>query len=278
MDSKAPETPVEAASDSHASALDADTINSTAPVALTSSATSPVSESPLRSGELTTVDSTCTGPLSPTSPSTVPVSTQTHTQTQPHAPGLPEVQPARTERPSWATGDPFFDTMAGMDSSEYRQYHTGLTQDQQHIGEEAPEDRTATVDGSSTTTDTSIGLDHWNRTREQWTMGRWQAVPSANSNNPALGTIHAGNYEAIYRNLILDRRRLSKPIPLPLVIKVLVSGWKQDGTWPDAPTQQLPSAMESAPLSTASSAPLQEIDTIVPGFSSPQSQPVQRTL
>ncbi|KAF9187311.1 hypothetical protein BGZ49_004060, partial [Haplosporangium sp. Z 27] len=26
-------------------------------------------------------------------------------------------------RPNWATGDPFFDTMAGMESSEYRKYY-----------------------------------------------------------------------------------------------------------------------------------------------------------
>ncbi|KAG0331428.1 hypothetical protein BG004_001666, partial [Podila humilis] len=63
----------------------------------------------------------------------------------------------------------------------------------------------------------STGLEHWNRTREAWTKGQWHVVPSENSNNPALVALsNPGNHNAIYDSLVYDRKRLSKPIPLPL--------------------------------------------------------------
>ncbi|KAF9178554.1 hypothetical protein BGZ51_007676, partial [Haplosporangium sp. Z 767] len=43
-------------------------------------------------------------------------------------PGALPVNAAPVEKPAWATGDPFFDTMAGMDSSEYRQYLNQVSQ------------------------------------------------------------------------------------------------------------------------------------------------------
>ncbi|KAF9993234.1 hypothetical protein BGZ79_002117 [Entomortierella chlamydospora] len=186
------------------------------------------------------------------------------------------------DRPSWATGDPFFDTMAGMDSPEYRKYYVKTTDDQLEEatatmsiadqtsnGEGSSSTAPTDVSASSSTSDASIGLDHWNKTREQWTKGRWHVVPSPNSNNPALNAIHPGNHDAIYDSLVYDRKRLSKPIPLPLVIKVLVSGWKRDGVWQESPAQP-PSG------STPSSAPSHGLNAYVPGFSSTNSQPVAR--
>ncbi|KAG0305814.1 hypothetical protein BGZ98_003530 [Dissophora globulifera] len=134
--------------------------------------------------------------------------------------------------------------MAGMDSSEYQRYYmtdasTGsqgphqqgslnvginsmtISEGDSHLtsgpasaaGSSSPE--TPTSESSANITNT--GLDHWNRTREQWTKGQWHIVPSENSNNPALSAIHPGNHDAIYDSLVYDRKRLSKPIPLPLV-------------------------------------------------------------
>ncbi|KAG0369313.1 hypothetical protein BC939DRAFT_532434 [Gamsiella multidivaricata] len=197
---------------------------------------------------------------------------------------------APSKRPDWATGDPFFDTMAGMGSPEYQRYYTGITYntekgDNQDQGLETEAAAMTLADqdsGSANKTcssteasspDSNTGLDHWNRTRDQWTKGRWHVVPSANSNNPALSAINPKNHDAIYDSLVYDRKRLSKPIPLPLVIKVLVSGWKRDGLWQESPAQP-----PSGPGSTPSSAPSQGINSYVPGFSSTHSLPIQKKL
>lgn len=165
------------------------------------------------------------------------------------APSQIQASPSpRVTKPHWATGDPFFDTMAGMDdSAEYRQYLSqisssiasgaqeqaalqsqiaGLSLDPTQAGEGASSSPSSTAaalaNGSVAAANT--GLDHWNRTREAWTKGRWQVVPSEHSNNPALLALNnPGNYDAIYDSLVYDRKRLSKPIPLPLVVSVFFS-------------------------------------------------------
>ncbi|KAG9072667.1 hypothetical protein KI688_000439 [Linnemannia hyalina] len=215
-------------------------------------------------------------------------------------PTLPSQAPATAaaiKKPSWATGDPFFDTMAGMDTPEYRQYYNHLTsvssptddllasstaqslsidgsvdqQQQESSGSSSsPSQQLGQGQGQGPPTGAATGLEHWNRTREEWTKGRWQVVQSANSQNPALNAIHPGNHDAIYDSLVYDRKRLSKPIPLPLVIKVLVSGWKRDGLWQDSPAQP-----QVAPGSAPSSAP-PGVNSYVPGFSSTNSKPLQR--
>jgi hypothetical protein len=170
-------------------------------------------------------------------------------QSQAPGPALATV----TKKPSWATGDPFFDTMAGMDTPEYHQYYHQLTsvsaagstttdellasstaallidgssagdqqkpQHQESCGT-SPSSSHQQGQGQGPPSDATTGLDHWNRTREEWTKGRWHVVPSANSQNPALNAIHPGNHDAIYDSLVYDRKRLSKPIPLPLVVSV----------------------------------------------------------
>ncbi|KAF8938938.1 hypothetical protein EDD21DRAFT_172831 [Dissophora ornata] len=191
--------------------------------------------------------------------------------------------PPAAKKPDWATGDPFFDTMAGMESSEYGQYsaagtipsttHTATadteTADRNTGNGEGDSEGSTSTSAQVSESHPNTGLDHWNKTREQWTKGRWHVVPSANSNNPALSAIHPGNHDAIYDSLVYDRKRLSKPIPLPLVIKVLVSGWKRDGLWQESPTQ---------PMLAPGSTPSQGINAYVPGFSSTNSQSVQKKL
>ncbi|KAF9922098.1 hypothetical protein FBU30_007811 [Linnemannia zychae] len=176
--------------------------------------------------------------------------------------------------------------MAGMDTPEYHQYHNQIRQLQSTtVNELVSTTASLSIEGSSDNSssshgqqpalsDATTGLEHWNRTRDQWTKGRWHVVPSANSQNPALSAIHPGNHDAIYDSLVYDRKRLSKPIPLPLVIKVLVSGWKRDGLWQESPAQPPSSAPNSAPSSAPSSTT--GINAYVPGFSSTNSKPLQR--
>ncbi|KAK3825709.1 MAG: hypothetical protein J3Q66DRAFT_108698 [Benniella sp.] len=274
MDNNTLAPPPDAACSSHASTLDASAIdNSTAPATSTGSVSPVSSGSPPPAAQTTAAE--------PTEPLSVPISSLSSTGQMQAQTMRPVAQPwpsLTARKPEWATGDAFFDTMAGMDSTEYRQYHAGLCLDQnlEEAGTSiAPSDNTsATGAEASHSPYSNIGLEHWNRTREQWTMGKWQAVPSPNGSNPALSAIHPGNHSAIYRSLVNDRKRLSKPIPLPLVIQVLVSGWKQDGVWPDSPTQPAPSAPESVPSSEPSLS--QGINAYIPGFSSTHSQPIRR--
>jgi len=218
MDNNTLAPPPDAACSSHASTLDASAIdNNTAPATFTGSV------APVSSGSPSAAQTTV---AEPTAPLSVPVSSLSTGQMQAQT-TRPVAQPRpslTTRKPEWATGDPFFDTMAGMDSTEYRQYHAGLCLDQ-HLEEAgtsiAPSDKTsATGAESSPSPHSNIGLEHWNRTREQWTMGKWQAVPSPNGSNPALSAIHPGNHSTIYRSLVNDRKRLTKPIPLPLAVSV----------------------------------------------------------
>ncbi|KAG0030763.1 hypothetical protein BGZ82_007293 [Podila clonocystis] len=189
---------------------------------------------------------------------------------------------SKATKPHWATGDPFFDTMAGMDESpEYRQYLSqisssiasgtqeqaalesqiaGLSLDPSQEGEGASSSSTAASLANGSVAAANTGLEHWNRTREAWTKGRWHVVPSENSSNPALSALNNPvNHDAIYDSLVYDRKRLSKPIPLPLVIKILVSGWKRDGLWQESPAQTPPA-------------------TYTPGFSSTNPRSSQRKL
>ncbi|KAF9409988.1 hypothetical protein BGZ94_001791, partial [Podila epigama] len=179
---------------------------------------------------------------------TAAVTTETLTPTVPAtAPTITFPLPP-TQRPHWATGDPFFDTMAGMeDSSEYQQYLNqiqGTSLDQQqplNLDQATSMTSTAAALANGSVAAANTGLDHWNRTREAWTKGRWQVVESENSKNPALAALsNPSHRDAIYDSLVYDRKRLAKPIPLPLVIKVLVSGWKRDGLWQESPSQTPP--------------------------------------
>ncbi|KAF9578152.1 hypothetical protein BGW38_006202 [Lunasporangiospora selenospora] len=224
---------------------------------------------------------------------------------------------ATAQKPSWATGDPFFDNMAGMEeSSEYQQYYQSLLdsrpsplsqQGSQNLTglematasillsadkESDPMAPLSSTESPATTESSSnnpnTGLDHWNQTREKWTLGRWQAVPSPNSSNPALSAFNDKNLDLIYDSLIFDRKKLSKPIPLPLVVKVLVSGWKRDGFWEETPvpppTLSGKGAVDggwgpgpSRAVSQGSPLP-QGVNAHVPGFSSTHSNPIQRKL
>ncbi|KAF9930366.1 hypothetical protein BGZ67_005855 [Mortierella alpina] len=111
--------------------------------------------------------------------------------------------------------------MAGMEPSEDLSYQKDLvdsTATMALASSDKSNNNTSATSDETTSEYTNTGLDHWNRTREQWTRGQWHVVRSANSANPALSAIHPKNHDAIYDSLVYDRKRLSKPIPLPLVV------------------------------------------------------------
>ncbi|KAF9976069.1 hypothetical protein BGZ73_009167 [Actinomortierella ambigua] len=175
-----------------------------------------------------------------------------------------------TELPNWATGDPFFDTMAGMDPNEYNKLYK---KEEGTAGSEQAdisiEDQLATLSTGTTKTpeesdvrqdeDPNIGLAYWNKRRDEWTGGKWHAVESQNKDNPLLKSFEmSARHLAIYKSLVDDKRPLSKPIPLPLVVSVLISGWKSEGLWQEAATSQPPPPTLRTPT---------------PGFSSTNTKP-----
>ncbi|GBB85124.1 hypothetical protein RclHR1_01170008 [Rhizophagus clarus] len=96
--------------------------------------------------------------------------------------------------------------------------------------------------GSSNGSSGEYGLELWNKRREMWIKGNSNnPESSSNRNNPALANITPNNYYSIYDSLVHDKKRLAKPVPLPYVIKILVSGWKRDGIWPKDQPSDLPS-------------------------------------
>ncbi|KAG0243798.1 hypothetical protein BGW41_001310 [Actinomortierella wolfii] len=183
-----------------------------------------------------------------------------------------------SELPSWATGDPFFDTMAGMDPEEYNAlYKQGQTNGAGQTDGLSIENKMATLstaaegeDGEGKAVqmdqDPNVGLAYWNKRREEWTGGKWNKVESENRDNPLLKVFEVtSKHVAIYDSLVYEKRRLHKPIPLPLVVSVLVSGWKSEGLWQEA------AAQSAAQASTSQAGNAQ-----VPGFCSTNSQPAKK--
>ncbi|CAG8506896.1 6062_t:CDS:2 [Funneliformis caledonium] len=101
-------------------------------------------------------------------------------------------------------------------------------------GEETPKMENGDTGSSSSSGEyVNEGLTLWNRRREMWIRGNMEnSGPSSNRNNPALANITPNNYHSIYDSLIHEKKKLAKPVPLPYVIKILVSGWKRDGILP----------------------------------------------
>nr|CAG8579037.1 7091_t:CDS:2 [Entrophospora candida]CAG8604101.1 259_t:CDS:2 [Entrophospora candida] len=105
------------------------------------------------------------------------------------------------------------------------------------------------VDNSCCCSKSESGLEYWNRQRELWTRENSDGSgPFSNKNNPALVNFTPKNYNKIYDSLIYGKKKLSKPIPLPYVIKVLVSGWKRDGIWPSDQPSPTSSTNAQVPL------------------------------
>ncbi|OZJ04716.1 hypothetical protein BZG36_01811 [Bifiguratus adelaidae] len=74
-----------------------------------------------------------------------------------------------------------------------------------------------------------IGLAYWEQRRKAWTTGNGAPM----HNQAILAKINDRSMDRIYDMLVHQRRELSTPLPLSAVIKVIVKGWKREGTWPE---------------------------------------------
>ncbi|CAG8739306.1 7589_t:CDS:2 [Racocetra persica] len=91
-------------------------------------------------------------------------------------------------------------------------------------------------DNESTSEFVNEGLEFWNKRRELWTRENQNISGTFdNKDNPALSNITPSNYNSIYDSLVHEKKKLVRPVPLPYVVKILVSGWKRDGIWPAEP-------------------------------------------
>ncbi|CAG8758157.1 20699_t:CDS:2 [Gigaspora rosea] len=107
-----------------------------------------------------------------------------------------------------------------------------LSQEIQEIQEQSTSSQEVTEENKDKETTSEFvneGLEFWNKRRELWTRGNQNSSgTSDNRNNPALMNITPNNYNSIYNSLVYEKKKLAKPVPLPYVIKILVSGWKRD--------------------------------------------------
>ncbi|KAI9031747.1 hypothetical protein CLU79DRAFT_842326 [Phycomyces nitens] len=101
---------------------------------------------------------------------------------------------------------------------------------------------TLSTSTSSSTTTPTTGLESWLARRAEWTRvpdqlpDRQTSLPpniSVEQRDAWLDVMNQTNQLGIYRALVVDRRKLSTPLPLSFVIKIIVQGWKNDGTWPE---------------------------------------------
>ncbi|KAG0171166.1 hypothetical protein DFQ28_009288 [Apophysomyces sp. BC1034] len=83
------------------------------------------------------------------------------------------------------------------------------------------------------------GVEAWLARREAWTQ-KPQSRPETNGESSTTGMnrawLESSTKEtqlALFKALVVDRRKLSQPLPLEFVVKIIVQGWQNDGTWPE---------------------------------------------
>ncbi|ORX73992.1 hypothetical protein DL89DRAFT_7924 [Linderina pennispora] len=98
----------------------------------------------------------------------------------------------------------------------------------------------------SITTKPLIGLEHWKAQNARWRAGTKPKgvaeplTPGSLDGTYSEGRVNPRMYTSIFRGLIVDKRRLKKPLPLRDAIPMLVHGWKRAGVWPTEYTQRPP--------------------------------------
>ncbi|KAJ2961789.1 hypothetical protein NQZ79_g2991 [Umbelopsis isabellina] len=106
--------------------------------------------------------------------------------------------------------------------------------------ESGPDDIQPTIPDSHTQIDQETvespplenkALNLWKSRRKAWT------TPTENGRKTEFVLPREFTSKAamcsIYDSLITDRRKLVKPLPLSVAIRIMVTGWKRDGTWPE---------------------------------------------
>ncbi|KAL1930097.1 hypothetical protein VTP01DRAFT_1251 [Rhizomucor pusillus] len=77
----------------------------------------------------------------------------------------------------------------------------------------------------------------WHARRKAWREARPQQPPVTSSQSLSAwlneNIQDRKQHLGIYNSLVVSRKPLNKPIPLSFIVKVLVEGWKEDGTWPE---------------------------------------------
>ncbi|KAI7862290.1 hypothetical protein BDF14DRAFT_1857734 [Spinellus fusiger] len=91
-------------------------------------------------------------------------------------------------------------------------------------------------------TDTTVntGLESWLARREEWTRQPDLSPEQQHKHNLSLEqkkawleAVSQTNPLGVYQALIVDRRKLTTPLPLGFAIDIIVQGWKHNGTWPE---------------------------------------------
>ncbi|KAI7857892.1 hypothetical protein BDC45DRAFT_565795 [Circinella umbellata] len=102
-------------------------------------------------------------------------------------------------------------------------------------------------DDATTTTTTTIGELAWHARRKAWTSAAKEKITLQNTRAEETNTWLNERLDdqkhllSCYDHLIVRRKESNQPLPLKFAVKVIVQGWKRDGTWPEG--------MEAPPVS-----------------------------
>ncbi|KAI8388882.1 uncharacterized protein BYT42DRAFT_561600 [Radiomyces spectabilis] len=82
----------------------------------------------------------------------------------------------------------------------------------------------------------TIGAAAWHARRAAWRTPSTTEAPTnfATESTAWLQDLPREAQLNIYQHLVNERRQLNQPLPLEIVVKVLVTGWKENGTWPNS--------------------------------------------
>ncbi len=77
------------------------------------------------------------------------------------------------------------------------------------------------------------GLKHWKAQRARWTRSDGEKVQASQGRLDQMrAKLNARDFLTIHTALVVQGKKPKRPLNLALVVKSLICGWKEDGTWP----------------------------------------------
>lgn len=86
---------------------------------------------------------------------------------------------------------------------------------------------------SSDLNNNKFGLNHWLKTRSNFTLNHKPYNSKFNSefeykNHPSLKDVEPGHFDTVYHSLVTGRK-FQQPMPLSFVMMVILHGWRKEG-------------------------------------------------
>ncbi|KAJ8663375.1 hypothetical protein O0I10_000614 [Lichtheimia ornata] len=82
------------------------------------------------------------------------------------------------------------------------------------------------------------GEQAWHLRRQQWTQASDETLETKKQKAQELNDWYNDHLstekrlEMFHKTFVVKRVQTNKPVPLRFAVKMLIHGWKEDGTWP----------------------------------------------